>query len=101
MPAAGLLIIYTVSGDGPFLAGLGSVTQNSFQDFAGAALRQLGSGKLDAAWNFEIGEGSSAVRDQLFRSKSFSRLENNDSLYDFTPLRIGYPKNRYFAKRTL
>jgi hypothetical protein len=45
--------------------------------------------------------GAQAPSRAVFRSKSFSRLENNDSLYDFTPLRIGYPKNRYFAKRTL
>jgi len=48
------------SGDSPFLARPGSVTQKPFQDFAGAALWQFGFGELDAAWNFEIGERSSA-----------------------------------------
>src|SRR6266403_247928 len=71
--------------------------QNLLQYFAGAALRKLGFGELDAAWNFEIGERSSAVRDQLFRSECFARLENNDSLYDFAPFRIGYSEDRHFA----
>ena len=78
-----------------------ALAQNLLQYFAGAALRQLGFGELDAAWNFEIGEGSSAVRDQLISSECFARLENNDSLYDFAPFRIGYSENRHFAKRTL
>jgi hypothetical protein len=90
-----------MSGDGPFLARPGGVTQEPLQDFAGPALRQLAFGEVDAAWNFEIGEGSSAIRDQLFRGECFPRLENNDSLYDFTPFRIGYSENRHFAKRTL
>src|SRR6266436_6928794 len=71
--------------------------QNLLQYFAGAALRKLGFGELDAARNFEIGERSSAKRDQLISSECFSRLENNDSLYDFAPLWIGYSENRHFA----
>src|SRR4029077_11936334 len=94
---SGVLTIYIASGDGPFLARPSSVPQKPLQYFAGAALRQLGLRELDAARNFEIGERSSAVRDQLFRSECFPRLENNDSLYDFTPLRIGYSDNRHFA----
>src|SRR6476660_9276783 len=93
----GVLIIYMTSGNGPFLACPGSVTQKPLQYFAGAALRQLGLRKLDAARNFEIGERSSAIRDQLFRSKSLPRLEDNDGLYDFTPLRIGYSEHRNFT----
>jgi hypothetical protein len=69
-----------------------ALAQNLLQYFAGAALRQLGSGKLDAARHFEIGERSSAIRDQLIRTKSFPRLEDNDSLYDFTPFWIRYSK---------
>src|SRR4029077_10141600 len=94
---SGVLIIYMTSGDGPFLARPGSVTQKPLQYFAGAALRQLGLRKLDAARNFEIGERSSAIRDQLFRRKSFPRLEDNDRLYDFAPFRIRYPENRHFT----
>src|SRR5437868_728119 len=93
----GALIIYKASGDGPFLACPGSVTQNSFEDFAGTALRQLGVGELDAARNLEIGQRSSAIRDQLFRSKSFPRLENHAGLYDFAPLWIRYSENRHFT----
>src|SRR6266404_4625315 len=85
------------SGDGSFLAGPGSVTENSFEDFAGAALRQLGFGELDAARNFEIGERSSAKRDQLISSQSLPRLENNAGLHDLTPLRVRYSKDRHFA----
>src|SRR6266404_1044445 len=85
------------SGDGSFLAGPGSVTENSFEDFAGAALRQLGFREFDAARNFEIGERSSAIRDQLISSKSLPRLENNAGLHDFAPLRIGYSEDRHFA----
>src|SRR4029077_4081565 len=94
---SGVLTIYIASGDGPFLARPSSVPQKPLQYFAGAALRQLGLRELDAPRNFEIGERSSAVRDQLFRSECFPRLENNDSLYDFPPLRIGYSENRNFA----
>ena len=56
--------IYKASGDGPFLACPGSVTQKPLQDFAGAALRKLGFGEFDAARNFEIGE-ESAAGDQM------------------------------------
>src|SRR4029077_13353363 len=94
---SGVLTIYIASGDGPFLARPSSVPQKPLQYFAGAALRQLGLRELDAARNFEIGERSAAICDQLFRSERFPRLENNDSLYDFTPLRIGYSENRHFA----
>ena len=62
-----LIIYYKVSGDGPFLAGPGSVTQKPLQHFAGAALRKLGLRKLDAAWNFEVGEESAAGDQMLVR----------------------------------
>src|SRR6267142_1509805 len=95
---SGVLIIYMcASGDGPFLAGPGGIPQKPLQYFAGAALRQLGLRELDAARNFEIGERSSAICDQLISRQSFSRLENNDSLYDFAPFRIRYSENRRFA----
>ena len=54
---SGVLIIHKASVDGPFLACPGSVTQKPLQDFAGAALRKLGFGELDAARHFEK-EGS-------------------------------------------
>src|SRR5438132_7738868 len=94
---SGVLIIYKALGDGPFLARPGGIAQKALQYFAGTALRQLGLRKLDAARNFEIGERSPAVRDQFICSERFPRLENNDSLYDFAPLWIGYSENRHFA----
>src|SRR5207302_3946986 len=56
-----------------------------------------GVGELDAARNFEIGERSSAICDQLISSKSFPRLENHAGLYDLTPLWIRYSENRHFT----
>src|SRR5437870_4527863 len=94
-----VLIIYKASGDGPFLASPGSVTKQPLQDFPGTALRQLGFGELDAARNFEIGERSSAMCDQLISSKSFPRLENNAGFHDLTPLRVGYSDDCQFAHR--
>src|SRR4029450_5014767 len=35
------------------------------------------------------------------RSYVFPRLENNDSLYDFAPFRIGYSEDRHFAHRRM
>src|SRR5207237_3917688 len=64
---------------------------------AATALRWLGVGELDAARNFEIGERSSAICDQLISSKSFPRLENHAGLYDLTPLWIRYSENRHFT----
>src|SRR5437868_3858225 len=94
---SGVLIIYKALGDGPFLARPGGIAQKPLQYFAGAALRQLGLRKLDAARNFEIGERSSAIRDQLISSKSLPRLENNAGFHDFPPLWIRYSKDCDFA----
>src|SRR6266704_7100784 len=56
------------SANDPFLTSPSRLTQNLLQYLAGAALRQLGLRKLDAARNFEIGQRSPAIGDQLISS---------------------------------
>src|SRR5207253_4104915 len=90
---------YVSLADGPFLMRPKTVAQNLLKNLAGATLRQLGLRKLDAARNFEIGQRSSAIRDQLISSQCFSRLENNAGFHDFAPLWIRYSENRHFAHR--
>src|SRR5207253_1922999 len=90
---------YVSLADGPFLMRPKTVAQNLLKNLAGATLRQLGLRKLDAARNFEIGQRSSAIRDQLISSQVFSRLENNAGFHDFAPLWIRYSENRHFAHR--
>src|SRR5207253_9346181 len=92
---------YVSLADGPFLMRPKTVAQNLLKNLAGAALRQLGLRKLDAARNFEIGERSSAIRDQLISSEGFSRLKYNAGFHGFAPRWIRYSENRHFSHRCM
>src|SRR5262245_53808180 len=79
---------------GPFLMGPKSLTQNPFEYFAGATLRQLGVQELNPAWNLVIGERAAAVSHQVFRAEDLSRLQHDTGHHQFAPLRVRYSEDR-------
>src|SRR5207302_7843347 len=74
-------------------------TQNRFEYFAGATLRQLGVQELNPAWNLVIGERAPAVSHQIIRAVDLSRLQHDTGHYKLTPLGVRYSEDRGFANR--
>src|SRR5258708_12303938 len=74
-------------------------TQNSFEYFAGATLRQLGVQELNPAWNLVIGERAPAVSHQIIRAEDLSRLQHDTGHHKLTPLGVRYSEDRGFANR--
>src|SRR6266404_1933135 len=84
---------------GPFLMGPITITQNPFEYFAGATLRQLGVQELNAARNLVIGERAPAVSHQIVRAEDLSGLQRDTSHHKLTPFGVRYSKDRGFANR--
>src|ERR1700730_18616234 len=74
-------------------------TQNPFEYFAGATLRQLGVQELDPAWNLVIGERAPAVSRHIIRAEDLSRLQHDTGQHNLTPLGVRYSEDRGFANR--
>src|SRR5438270_13607346 len=82
---------------GSFLMGPITFTQNPFEYFAGATLRQLGVQELNTAWNLVIGERAPAVSHQIIRAEDLSRLQHDTGQHELTPLGVWYSEDRGFA----
>src|SRR3954451_13031380 len=74
-------------------------TQNPFEDFAGATLRQFGVQELNPAWNLVIGEREPAVSHQIIRAENLSRLQHDTGHHTPPPLGVRYSEARGFANR--
>src|SRR4029077_16926642 len=74
-------------------------TQDPFEYFAGATLRQLGVQELNPAWNLVIGERAPAVRHHIIRVEDLSRLQHDAGHHKLTPLGVRYSEDRGFANR--
>src|SRR6266404_9315425 len=70
---------------GSFLMGPVTFTQNRFEYFAGATLRQLGVQELDPARNLVIGNRAPAVSHQIIRDEDLSRLQHDTAHHKLTP----------------
>src|SRR5262249_37479952 len=86
------------SGHGTFLINPKALAQCSFQDFAGAALRQLGIRQFNATWNLVIGERSTTMSDQFILAQSPYRFPHDASCREFAPLWIRYSKRLLLHK---
>src|SRR5258706_8906220 len=64
--------------------------QCALEDFAGAGLRQLEIGELDATWNLVTGQRSTAVRDQLIHTERDAGFQHDTRHDQLPPLGIGY-----------
>src|SRR5438270_13057210 len=82
---------------GPFLTGPITFTQNPFEYFAGATLRQLGVQELNPAWNLVIGERAPAVSHHIIRAEDLSRLQHDTGHHKLAPLGVWYSEDRGFA----
>src|ERR1700686_1541421 len=64
--------------------------QCALEDFAGAGLRQLKIGELDATWNLVTGQRSTAVRDQVIHTERDAGFQHDTRHDQLAPLGIGY-----------
>src|ERR1700676_3970280 len=71
--------------------------QCTLEDFAGAGLRQLEIGELDATWNLVTGQRSAAVRDQLIQTERDAGFQHDTRHDQLAPLGIGYAEYRGLA----
>jgi hypothetical protein len=78
-----------------------ALLQNSLEDLAGAALRQLGRRELDVARNLVIGERLAAKSDQFIRRENLSRLQHEASHYECASPGIRYSEDRDFTNRSM
>src|SRR6202051_1094514 len=69
----------------------------ALEDFAGAGLRQLEVGELDATWNLVTGQRSTAVRDQLIHTERGAGFQHDTRHDQLAPLGIGYAEHRRLA----
>src|ERR1700687_5018263 len=76
-----------------------TITQNPFEYFAGATLRQLGVQELNPAWNLVIGERAPAVSHQIIRAVDLSRLQHDTGHHKLAPLRVRDSADLGFANR--
>src|SRR5947209_8702517 len=76
-----------------------TLTQNSLEDLARAAPRQLGFRELDAAWNLVIGKRPPAMGDQVIHAEGLSRLQHDACRHELAPLGIRYSENGRFTNR--
>src|SRR4029077_20703845 len=76
-------------------------TQDPFEYFAGATLRQLGVQELNPAWNLVIGERAPAVSHHVIRAEDLSRLQHYTGHHKLTPLRVRYSEDCGFANRRM
>src|SRR5205823_7467982 len=74
-------------------------TQNPFEYFAGATLRQLGVQELNPARNLVISKRAPAVSHQIIRTEDLSRLQHYTGHHKLTPLGVWYSEDRGFANR--
>src|SRR6266576_3714718 len=74
-------------------------TQNPFEYFAGATLRQLGVQELNPAWSLVIGERAPAVSHQIIRVEDLSRLQDDTGHHKLTPLGVRHSEDGGFANR--
>src|SRR4051812_34223357 len=70
-----------------------SLAQDSFEYFAGAALRQFSFREFDSPWHLVIGQSAPTMVDQFIGCKRFVRSQHHASHHDFAPMRIGYSKH--------
>src|SRR5258708_26340039 len=71
--------------------------QCALEDFAGAGLRQLEVGELDATWNLVTCQRSTAVRDQLIHTERDPGFQHDTPHDQLAPLCIGYAEHRSLA----
>jgi hypothetical protein len=72
--------------------------QCALEDFAGAGLRQLEIGELDATWNLVAGQRSTAVLDQLIHTERDAGFQHDIRYDQLAPLASGMPNTA--ASRT-
>src|ERR1700730_12007862 len=82
---------------GSGLTGPEPFAQCALEDFAGAGLRQLEIGELDATWNLVTGQRSTAVRDQLIHTERGAGFQHDTRHDQLTPLGIGDAEHRGLA----
>src|SRR6185295_18195341 len=86
-----------LNSHGSFLSNPEALAQNSFEDFSGAALRQLIVRELDTARNLVIGERAAAIGDQILDAERMAGLEDDAGRDDLSPLGIGDAEYRRLA----
>src|SRR5258708_19654773 len=75
--------------------------QCALEDFAGAGLRQLEVGELDATWNLVTCQRSTAVRDQLIHTERDPGFQHDTRHDQLAPLGIGYAEHPTLANAPL
>src|SRR6201986_5234449 len=87
------------STHGPFPFTPITLAQNLLEYLAGAALRQLVFGELDAARNLVVGQRPAAVSNQFVRAERCSRFQHHACRDQLAPLRVGYAEDRSEERR--